>query len=295
MISVVIPVYNDPEGLKETLGSLVNQNFSEGYEIIVVDNNSTDSTPEVIKKFENDYPDLIKGLEENNLQSSYAARNKGVINSDGDIICFIDADMWVNKNYLSNVKTYFQKNPEIGYIGCQVEIVKNKNTIASKYDKNNGFPVKEYMKEKNFVPTCCLSVRKSIFENVGLFKQELVSGGDKEFGKRVNSSSINMKYVEDFTAFHPARETGKEIFSKYFRIGRGKAQIEYNDLMEDSGKKRLNSAEFLKKGVFKIKRTLEDHYRSNNIKKTLSTYLMSYNKKIAILLGYEYQKIKFVL
>lgn len=72
-ISVIIPVYNDAEGLRDTLESLVDQEFDGDYEILPVDNNSADNTGEVIEEFERNYPKLVRGLEENEIQSSYAA------------------------------------------------------------------------------------------------------------------------------------------------------------------------------------------------------------------------------
>lgn len=237
MISVIIPVYNDPEGLTDTLESLVVQEVNQEYEIIVVDNNSDDKTSKVIGEFEKRHPDLVEGFEENKVQSSYAARNKGIENAEGDIICFLDADMWVDEDYLCKINSYFEENPQVGYAGCQVEIVDDSGTIPAKFDKFTGFPVEEYLDKNNFVPTCCLSVRGEIFEKVGKFDQNLISGGDKEFGGRVANSNIKMEFLHDVVVYHPARESLKSIGKKYFRIGRGTYQLEsrYEDRFSDEG------------------------------------------------------------
>lgn len=236
MISVIIPVYNDPEGLKDTLDSLVDQELDREYELLPVDNNSTDQTAEVIKDFEQRYPDLVNGLEENNVQSSYAARNKGIENAEGDIICFLDADMWVDTDYLSKISSYFEENPEVDYVGCQVEIVKQSDSLASKFDEVTGFQVKSYLDELGFVPTCCLSVRKEVFDEIGKFNQKLVSGGDKEFGRRVNSSNLGTEYLDSVRVYHPARTSVRDIASKYFRIGRGDRQLQanYNQILGEN-------------------------------------------------------------
>lgn len=237
MISVIIPVYNDPQGLIDTLESLTYQETDREYEIVVVDNNSDDKTSEVIERFEEDYPDLVKGFEENEIQSSYAARNKGIENAEGDIICFLDADMWVDEDYLEEIASYFEENPEFGYIGCQVKIVDRSGTLPAKFNKLNGFPVEEYLETSDFVPTCCLSLRAEIFEKIGKFDQKLISGGDKEFGTRVANSNVKMRFLDKIVVYHPARSSLKSIGKKYFRIGRGTYQLEsrYEDRFSDEG------------------------------------------------------------
>ena len=94
-VSVIIPVYNDKRGIKKCLKSLLEQNYNkELYEIIIVDNGSTDGTKEFLKK------SPVKFLEENDIQSSYASRNKGIKHSKNEILCFTDSDVIVDKNWI---------------------------------------------------------------------------------------------------------------------------------------------------------------------------------------------------
>lgn len=74
-ISVIIPVYNDPAGLQDTLQSLVIQESPGKFEIIVADNGLTDGTVQVAEKYCSRHEGLIKIVVEDNIQSSYAARN----------------------------------------------------------------------------------------------------------------------------------------------------------------------------------------------------------------------------
>lgn len=290
MISVIIPVYNDPIGLRDTLESLVNQKTGHDYEILVVDNKSTDQTSEVIKEFEEEYSDLIKSLEENQIQSSYAARNRGLEDAKGDIICFLDSDMWVQQDYLDNVHSYFDLNEGVDYLGCQVEIIDRSEGKASAfYDKKTGFDVQSYFEKRSFVPTCCLSVRSEVFKEVGGFNQELVSGGDKEFGRRVSKSNFGMEYLGDITVYHPARDSWRSINRKYFRIGRGDCQlqkIEGERFIEDAGvlhllKKVINSP--------KVPSKLIEGSESFNFKVRLIFVFLV--KRFSYFSGYWYQKL----
>ncbi len=224
-ISVIVPVYNDYKGLDDTLKSLVNQDYS-GYEIIVVTNNSNNSTLNVSSKYKSEFPHLVRTFKENNIQSSYAARNKGIINSNGSILAFIDADMTVKEDWLTKIIGSLEKN-KADYLGCRVEIYEEKSTVFSKYNKMTGFPIERYINTDNFAPTCCLVVRKKVFSEVGFFDSRLVSGGDTEFGNRVYRHKYRLHYDPDIIMCHPARSSFKKIISKTFRIGMGHQQLQY--------------------------------------------------------------------
>jgi len=208
MVSVVIPVYNNPSGLLDTLKSLVVQDY-KNFEIIVVDKGFTET---------------IRVVTENNIQSSYAARNKGIEVSRGSIIAFIDADMTVEKNWLRKIVETFNKNGKIDYLGCKVDICLKSKNVLELYDKMIGFPVEKYITYDNFVPTCCLVVHKTLFDKVGLFDHRLISGGDYEFGNRVFESGYKLYYEPKIVMKHPVRETLRQLLGRYFRIARGRRQ-----------------------------------------------------------------------
>jgi glycosyltransferase AglI len=224
-ISVIIPVYNDPDGIKDTLNSLVNQDYGvDNFEIIVVDNGSTDSTLSVINAYIERYPELIRLVIEDKIQSSYAARNKGIISSRGSIIAFIDSDMSVDGDWLKKIDQSLEEH-HWDYLGCNVEIYYKKKSIYELYDKMKGFPVERYMNVTKFAPTCCLVVRKVLFDELGLFDSMLISSGDYEFGNRVFSSGHNMYFASDIIMNHPARSSLRQLLKKSFRIGRGQKQL----------------------------------------------------------------------
>ncbi|MDL0135132.1 glycosyltransferase [Halobacterium salinarum] len=226
MISVIIPVFNDPEGIRDTLQSLIDQSGSPNYEIIVVDNDSTDSTPDVIAEFEEKYPSLVFGYSETDIQSSYAARNTGIDRASGEILAFIDADVTVENMWVANICKKFQSS-NVDYLGCNVDIYipDGEDTIWARYDAAMGLPVEHYLETKQFAPTCALAIRREIIEEVGEFDQTLISGGDKEFGTRVHHKGFSMEYAADIVIQHPARTTLDAHLKKAVRIGEGQVQL----------------------------------------------------------------------
>ena len=107
-VSVIVPVYNASQYIGKTLDSIINQDFS-GYEIIVIDDGSTDSSLEIINEKLKDCEIPHKIIHQDNAGVS-VARNHGIDESSGDYLVFVDADDYVSSNHLSvlyNGKTDF--------------------------------------------------------------------------------------------------------------------------------------------------------------------------------------------
>ncbi|TYL39391.1 glycosyltransferase [Natronococcus pandeyae] len=223
MLSIIVPVYNDPDGIATTVDSLRSQPPDHEHKIYVVDNNSTDQTPEITRSYADD---RIVLCHETEIQSSYAARNTGIRNTDSEILAFVDADMTVPEDWLESALQTFQTQ-EADYMGCNVELtLPDDPTLAARYDHHTGFPVQQYIEHQQFAPTCCLFVRREVFEDVGLFDHRLTSGGDKEFGTRVYEAGYDMHFAEDVTMYHPVRDSLQALIRKDRRVGRGLCQLQ---------------------------------------------------------------------
>ena len=218
-ISVVLPVYNDPEGIQATLDSLLIQSTNNLYQITVVDNDSTDRTPEVVRT----YGDRVSLLHETEIQGSYAARNEGIQHADCDVVAFLDADETVEEDWLETALGAME-DQDVDYLGCNVELTLHQNTLVGRYNAHTGFPVKQYLEEEYYAPTCALLVRKKVFEDLGPFDARLISGGDREFGERVHDAGYDQGYAEEAIVYHPARTQLMSLAKKNFRVGRGFCQ-----------------------------------------------------------------------
>lgn len=103
MLSVIVPVYNAAKNLRRCLDSLLAQDVAD-YEVICVDDGSTDRSGEILREYENLHPDIIRLIVQENFGVS-AARNKGLDAARGDIVAFCDADDYLilgAYNYLLN-------------------------------------------------------------------------------------------------------------------------------------------------------------------------------------------------
>lgn len=221
LVSLVVPVYNDPEGVADTLDSLVAQTHDD-HEVLVVDNGSTDDTRDVICEYAAEY-EHVTLLVEDEVQGSYAARNEGLEHASGDVIAFLDADETVEPDWLETAIDAMQER-DVDYLGCAVELALPEDTPVGRYNARTGFPVERYLREENYAPTCALLVRSAVFEDVGLFDSRLVSGGDLEFGQRVAAAEYRQGYAPDAVVTHPARASLRSLAKKNVRVGRGFCQ-----------------------------------------------------------------------
>ncbi len=226
-ISVIIPVYNDPEGLRETIASTLTQAYPEElYEIIVVDNGSTDATFDTAAELTRQHPGRIRLLQENAVRGSYAARNKGIEHANGGIMCFLDSDSTIRNDYLSHIDSLFHDG-NIDYVGCEVKIHSEARSLSATYQKARGFQVQWYIENRHYAPTCCLSISKRVIDRVGPFDFRLESGGDWEFGKRVHAAGFTQAFSPAATVYHPARSRYHELVKKNMRCARGEAQLSF--------------------------------------------------------------------
>jgi len=223
-LSVIIPVYNDRDGVATTLESLSTQDLTD-VEVLVVDNNSTDDTSSFLRSYAAEH-DWMTYLIEAEIQSSYAARNTGLEHASGELLAFIDADMTVPEGWSTDIRHEFITR-EVDYLGCAVELVIEGNgTVFDRYDQFTGFPIKPYIETQQFCPTCCLVVRRSVIDDVGGFDSRLVSGGDKEFGNRIADAGYELVFADDIVLQHPTRSSFRALAKKDLRVGKGLGQLQ---------------------------------------------------------------------
>ncbi len=141
-ISVIVPAYNVEKYISGCLVSLVNQTFRE-FEIIVINDGSTDNTADIINSFKKQSKNII--LINTSNQGLSAARNLGIYNAKGEYIAFIDSDDWIDKNFLENL--YSASINTNSDIAC-ANIIKSKNNVHRMLIKYEKFDTYKSLDEK---------------------------------------------------------------------------------------------------------------------------------------------------
>jgi len=198
-VSIVVPVMNCEKTISKTLDSLLAQNY-ENFEIIVVDDSSTDKTREIVKKFISKSK-KIKLIENRKNLGPAATRNRGIRESRGEIIFFTDADCSVPQNWIERLLEEYNDKTIAGVGGylkpkennwiAKIELFQNKFLLGIKNKKIVG---------KSKVPmgyTNNVSYRKEVLDKVGGFDESFPfpAGEDVDLKRRVCNRGYYVVYL----------------------------------------------------------------------------------------------------
>jgi glycosyltransferase involved in cell wall biosynthesis len=220
--SVVIPVKDSENTIRSCINSVLGQVYP-GFEVIVVDNGSTDGTPEQVSSF----PGVR--LEFQNKPGSYAARNKGISVAKGDIIAFTDADCVADGLWLRNLVERFVDH-RIGLVGGRIEPHVGTGFWASQARLAGVLEntLQEYA-EGNWrgqsLFTANLAVGKKAVLDIGGFDESFMSGGDTDLCWRIRSAGWVLDYAENAVVYHKHRLTLSGVTNQYIRYGAGVASL----------------------------------------------------------------------
>ena len=225
-VSVIIPVYNDSFRLKACLNALKIQTYSQDlYEVIVVDNNSTEDIQEVVKQYS------FARITYEEKQGSYAARNKGISLAKGKILAFTDSDCLPAADWIELGVQTLNNDPDCMMVAGKIELffkTPQQPTVVELYDSMTFLRQKTFVETLHFGATANLFTYKDCFEKVGLFDVNLKSSGDREWGQRLYSTGYKQVYSDDVCIAHPARNNAQEIYNKTARIAEGLYTLENN-------------------------------------------------------------------
>jgi len=179
IVSVIIPTYNRAEMLQEAIASVLNQDF-KNVELIVVDDGSTDHTPEILKT----YKDIIAYRQDRKGVSG--ARNTGIKLASGALIAFLDSDdMWLPQK-LSCQVAFFDSNRAA--LICQTEEIWMKNNVRinpkQRHKKASGMIYEQSLKLCLVSPSAVM-IKRELFDIVGNFDETLPACEDYDLWLRI--------------------------------------------------------------------------------------------------------------
>ena len=217
-VSVIVPVFNDAERLKTCLEALEAQTYPKSlYEVIVVDNASDEGQD--IKGVVAQFSQAIAAYESQ--PGSYAARNRGISLTKGEVIAFTDADCIPTADWIEKGVEILLKTPSCGLVAGEIEIFfrdPSCPTPAELYESVAAFHQKQWLEKEHWGATANLFTWKQVIERVGNFDATLKSAGDLEWGNRVATFGYEQIYTKEACVAHPARSSLKEIYLKNLRV-----------------------------------------------------------------------------
>ncbi len=219
-ISIIVPFYNAEKYIKDCVESLLSQKYlASDYEIIFVDNNSTDSSVDIVKR----YP-RIKLISESK-QGSYAARNTGIKRAKGQIVAFTDPDCIVSSDWLTEIEKAMS-SPAVSVVLGQ-NLMPNDSLLLSMLqdyeDEKNIYTFSSNDGNIYFGHTNNMAVRRELFYDIGMLV-ERVRGADTIFVNSVvkKYSPQAVRYSELIKVRHMEIEKPLDYYKKVFAYGRSR-------------------------------------------------------------------------
>ncbi|MGM0545469.1 MAG: glycosyltransferase [Bacteroidota bacterium] len=246
-ITFIICTYNRADYLADTLQSLLQTDLSEyNAELLIIDNNSSDQTPQVVDRFAKD-GNPIRYIKETNQGLSFA-RNRGIKEAKASCLVFLDDDIRATKKLVPAWVSFFEKNPQPmaggGKIHVQFDDPRPKwmshflLPLLGHHDLGNSpkrYPKNKYPFGGN------MGFRKAIFEQFRNFDTELGRKGkqlkaseEKELFNRLKAKDIDIHYLPEAKLFHRANK--QRLTKDYIRrqaVGLGQSialQVDGNSI-----------------------------------------------------------------
>ncbi len=237
MISVVVAVRNENTYISRCIESLFHQEYTDTYEVIVVDGMSTDGTYDSLKAVQTSYPFTLL---QNKKLNAAAGRNIGIRQAKHDIIAFVDGDAIPSAEWLTQIERTLKKHDAtvagVGGPDLLPEDSTNKEqaigmVMTSPLARGGRFnPSTQHtnIDEERFVehiPTCNLALRKSVIEQVGLFDEEFVKGQDLELNYRIIKAGYRLFYSPTIKVVHYRKNHVREFARQIFKWAKAKVAI----------------------------------------------------------------------
>ena len=237
MISVIICTYNRSDKLKNVLKSFQKMHSlgETRWELIVVDNNSTDDTKRVTDEFSKIFPSNLRCFTEWKQGTSHA-RNKGLRESNGDIIAIIDDDCIVGDAWLSALTREFASDPVLGLLGGRVELYDKKAKPVSIRPSQTREVFDSPGQVFSLIPGCNMAFRREVSERIGGFDTRFGPGSripaaeDADFIYRAYKAGFKLAYSPDVLVYHDhGRNTDAQVrqLNRGYVIGRGAFYCKY--------------------------------------------------------------------
>lgn len=204
LASVIIPTHNRSDALAQTLERLSRQQFDENWEVIVVNNNCTDDTDEVVRRQEFSVP--LKLVHRTTPGEVAHSRNAGARAASGEYLIFIDNDILVEPDFVGRHLRALRENPNCWIVGTVTNLPEQETSPFGQFRKSLAPPEKSLETRQSLIfsgANCSLPRRD--FERLGGFDEgfHIASGEDQEFAMRARKQlGIITLFAPSIVAVH---------------------------------------------------------------------------------------------
>jgi len=217
-VAVIIPVWNGEAVLARCLDALVHQTIPrDTYQIIVVDNGSSDATARIARSYTG-----VELLEEKR-PGSYVARNLGIGRVRAPITAFTDADCEPAPDWLEQILRAAAANPGFGVLAGKIDLfdeIAQEREVFGDYERLFSFP--QSHAARGNCATANWASETALLKALDGFDAALKSGGDRQMALRIRDSGHPLIYVPAMVVRHPVRASRAELVRKRQRLSGGR-------------------------------------------------------------------------
>lgn len=217
-VAVIVPVWNGEAVLARCLDALARQTIPrDTYQIIVVDNGSSDSTARIARSYTG-----VELLEEKR-PGSYVARNLGIGRVRAPITAFTDADCEPAPDWLEQILRAAAANPGFGVLAGKIDLfdeIAQEREVFGDYERLFSFP--QAHAARGNCATANWASETALLKALGGFDAALKSGGDRQMALRIRDSGHPLIYVPEMIVRHPVRASRAELVRKRQRLSGGR-------------------------------------------------------------------------
>jgi glycosyltransferase involved in cell wall biosynthesis len=244
-VSVIVPTYDYARYLPRALDSVRAQS-EPPFEIVVVDDGSTDETPAVLRR----YADQVRVLRQPH-RGPAAARNAGVAAARGDLVAFLDADDEWHRDKLARQVTLFMERPSVGAVGCANQVIERDGAVLrTRYFPNPSHDPTERLRQvalrERWVGSSCSGavLPRRVLEDVGGFDERLDAAEDWDLWLRVAARHLIQNVHERLVTIWFHREgvfrDAAKVEAAQWRVYR-KATARWPDALDDGTRSRMRA------------------------------------------------------
>ena len=218
-VSVIVPAYNAAQTLPGCIDALLNQTFDRSrYEVIIVDDGSTDGTAQVA-----DRPGIR--LVRQAHAGPAAARNAGIGWARGDLLLFTDADCEPAGDWIEAMARPFTDTQVMGCKG--VYRTRQRGLLPRFVQAEYEEKYRPMMRADSidFIDTYSAGYRRSVFENAGLFAEDILAAEDAEFSFRLAQRGYRLVFNPQAVVYHTHAASLVHYLRRKFRFGRWRARV----------------------------------------------------------------------
>ncbi len=230
-VSIVIPTFNRGELLRHSLPALVTQHCDGfSYEVIFVDDGSTDHSADLIAEFMRDHPTILRYERIPHSGSPGRPRNVGVKLALGEVILLLDDDVVPALDLVQQHWLFHQAHSQ-SHIAALGNLVVPPESLSDPMSLFHKFPYEEAARMPKltylFFWTCNVSVKRSFMSRAGVFDEDsaLHPLEDMECGYRLFQQGLDLKYLPDATGAHLHKTKASDVAKKGQRTGRAQVVL----------------------------------------------------------------------